>query len=115
MTSRTVTFLLALALPATALAHHGWSGYDSNQALLLTGTIVEASYTYPHATIRLKTAAKNWEAVLAPPSRMSMRGIPRDALKIGATATVEGYPSRHQGDEMRAERITLDGKTVELR
>jgi hypothetical protein len=44
-----------------------------------------------------------------------MRGIPGEALKVGATATVEGYPSRQHDDEMRAERITLDGKTVELR
>jgi hypothetical protein len=115
MKSRIVTFVLSLALPLSALAHHGWSGYDASRTITLTGTIVEASYTYPHATIRLKTADKTWEAVLAPPSRMSTRGIPGEALKAGLTATVEGYPSRQHDDEMRAERITLDGKTVELR
>jgi hypothetical protein len=107
------TLCAVLALPA--LAHHGWSGYDSSKTITLTGSIVQASYTYPHATIKLQTADKTWEAVLAPPSRMSMRGIPGEALKVGATATVEGYPSRQHDDEMRAERITLDGKTVELR
>jgi hypothetical protein len=29
--------------------------------------------------------------------------------------TVVGYPNRNKPDEMRAERITFDGKTVELR
>lgn len=115
MRSRIVTFLLALALPVGAAAHHGWSGYDSSRTITLTGTIVEVSYTYPHATIRLKTADKTWEAVLAPPSRMSSRGILGAELKVGAAATVEGYPSRQHDDEMRAERITLNGKTVELR
>ena len=30
-------------------------------------------------------------------------------------ATVVGYPNRGNPNEMRAERITVDGKTVELR
>jgi len=35
--------------------------------------------------------------------------------KPGATATVEGYPNRDKHEELRAERITLEGKTTELR
>ena len=36
-------------------------------------------------------------------------------LKPGTTATLEGYPNRNKPEEMRAERITVAGKTVELR
>ena len=40
---------VTLALAATAaLAHHGWSGYDSTRELTLTGTIKEAGYEHPH-------------------------------------------------------------------
>ena len=46
---------------------------------------------------------------------MDNRGLSRDALKVGSTATVEGYPNRNKPEEMRAERITVAGKTVELR
>jgi hypothetical protein len=46
---------------------------------------------------------------------MDSRGFKKDALKVGATATVVGYPNRKIADEMRAERITMDGKTTELR
>jgi hypothetical protein len=46
---------------------------------------------------------------------MDARGLSKEMLKVGATATVEGYPSRVKPDEMRAERITVAGKTVELR
>ena len=53
--------------------------------------------------------------MLAPPSRMEARGLSQSMLKLGATATVVGYPHRSKPDEMRAERITIDGKTVELR
>jgi hypothetical protein len=112
---RTFVVLVALDLPATALAHHGWSGYDSNTALKLDGTIREAGYEHPHGYVKLETPGKTWLVVLAPPSRMENRGLPASLLKVGATAHVEGYPNRTDAQEMRAERITIDGKTVELR
>jgi hypothetical protein len=52
---------------------------------------------------------------LAPPFRMQNRGLPSDALKPGATVTVVGYPNRNDPAEMRAERITVNNQTTELR
>jgi hypothetical protein len=112
---RAMVAALAAVLPLAAFAHHGWSEYDSSTLLTLTGTIEESGYEHPHGFIKLKTPAKTWVAVLAPPSRMENRGLPRDALKVGATATVEGYANRTKAEEMRAERITVAGKTTELR
>lgn len=114
---RLVTMLASAALiaAAPALAHHGWSSYDNDNLISLTGTIVEADYSYPHASIKLEAEGKVWIAVLAPPSRMSARGLPSADLRPGIQATVEGYPSRKDTSEMRAERIVLDGKTTELR
>lgn len=103
------------AAAATASAHHGWSGYDAGKPLTLTGTIVASGYEHPHGFVRLKTRDKTWLAVLAPPYRMENRGLPREALKPGVTVTVAGYPHRTDPDEMRAERITVGDKTVELR
>ena len=111
-----VASLVVLFMTATAvLAHHGWSGYDSKHTLDFTGVIQESGYEHPHAFIKLATAEKIWLVVLAPPSRMERRGIARDMLAVGTTATVEGYPHRTEPEEMRAERLTIDGKTVELR
>jgi hypothetical protein len=114
---RTIVVAIAAfaSIPLLAIAHHGWSEYDSTQTLNLTGTIEEAGYEHPHGHIRLKTPTKVWVAVLAPPSRMENRGLTKDMLKVGATATVEGYPNRNKPEEMRAERITVADKTVELR
>jgi hypothetical protein len=53
--------------------------------------------------------------LLAPPSRMEFRGLGKKLLNPGATATVEGYQNRGKPGELRAERITVSGKTVELR
>ncbi|MGK9168629.1 hypothetical protein KXR53_20115 [Inquilinus limosus] len=108
--------LLAAALaPAAALAHHGWSSYDANTTVTLSGPIETASYQNPHGLITLTQDGKTWNVVLAPPSRMNRRGLPREDLAVGMPVTVIGYPSRVVADEMRAERITVAGRTVELR
>ena len=44
-----------------------------------------------------------------------LQQLPRDQLAVGTVATVVGYPSRVQPAEIRAERIIIAGKTVELR
>ncbi len=112
---RTATAALALMLALPAAAHHGWSEYDASKELRLTGTIAESGYEHPHGHIRLATPGKTWHAVLAPPSRMSARGLPPEALKKGATVTVVGYANRSKPDEMRAERIIVGERTIELR
>ncbi len=109
----TLAFLALVTAPATA--HHGWSGYDSSKEMTLTGTIREAGYEHPHGYVRLEAGGKVWVVVLAPPTRMENRGLPRAELRPGATATVVGYPNRTDPSELRAERITLGGKTTELR
>jgi Family of unknown function (DUF6152) len=110
------TAMMAVAMyPAFARAHHGWSEYDSTKLLKLAGRILESGYEHPHGYVRLETPGKTWLCVLAPPSRMDARGLARDLLKPGASVTLEGYANRGKPEEMRAERITAGGKTVELR
>lgn len=100
---------------ARVWAHHGWSGYDSGKVLEVKGTIVESGYEHPHGFVRLKAPDKTWVVVLAPPSRMERRQLPRKNLAAGTEALVVGYPSRTDAQEMRAERITIGGRTTELR
>lgn len=111
----TLVALVGAVGAGRALAHHGWSGYDSGKVLNLTGTIAESGYEHPHGYVKLETPGKTWNVVLAPPSRMENRGLRRDLLKPGTRATVVGYPHRTDADEMRAERIIIAGKTTELR
>jgi hypothetical protein len=115
MTGLTAVVALALAIATAAQAHHGWSGYDSSKPQTVTGTIKLAGYEHPHGFVRLETPAKVWVVTLAPPSRMENRGLPAAMLTVGTTATVMGYPSRTDPDEMRAEWIAIDGKTTQLR
>lgn len=114
--TRLAAFALAwLVGAAPAAAHHGWSGYDSAKETTLTGTIKESGYEHPHGFVALDVQGTRWRVVLAPPSRMENRGLPRAMLAPGGTATVVGYPHKTDAGELRAERITIQGKTVELR
>ena len=107
--------LLALLVAVQASAHHGWSGYDADKPLTLAGTIEQSGYEHPHGFVRLKTDDKTWTVVLSPPTRLENRGLTKDMLASGTRAAVQGYPSRTNPDEMRAEHITIDKKTTALR
>jgi Family of unknown function (DUF6152) len=111
--------LLGLLLMATSavsvFAHHGWGSYDASKPITVTGPIETSKYENPHATITVKAADKVWTVTLAPVSRMQNRGAPPEFVGVGKTVTAYGYPSTVEKDEMRAERITVDGKTVEMR
>ena len=106
---------IIVSLFSFAPLHHGWSSYDQTKTLNFTGKILEMGYDNPHAMIKLEVKKKTWTVVLAPPSRMESRGLTKDMLKVGTTATVVGYPHLKIKDEMRAERITIGDKTTELR
>ena len=106
---------IIVSLFSFAPFHHGWSSYDQTKTLNFTGKILEMGYESPHGMIKLEVERKTWTVVLAPPARMESRGLTKDMLKVGSTATVVGYPHLTVKDEMRAERITIGDKTTELR
>ena len=75
----------------------------------------ELVYENPHATAKVKEKDKVWTVILAPISRMEARGLNADMIKKGSTIQVVGYQHKEIKDEMRAERIFVDGKKFELR
>lgn len=116
-------FLLAAATAAltltgmagATLAHHGWGSYDSGTVLTLDGIVEKITPDNPHAEFLLKTPDRTWQVTLSPPYRMVNRGKPVSDIKVGDRVVAVGYPSRTTPNEMRAERITHNGVTVELR
>jgi Family of unknown function (DUF6152) len=103
------------ALAASALAHHGWGSYDAANPVTVAGPIQTLKFENPHAEITVKAADKVWTVTLAPTFRMTSRGATADVIAVGKGVSAYGYLSTVEKDEMRAERITVDGKTYELR
>lgn len=107
--------VIGLLIGVTAWAHHGWSSYDASKTMTVTEPLAEVRYRNPHAEVEVELEGKRWLIILAPISRMESRGLPSDALAKGKKVTIEAYPRTDGTPEMRAERITVDGKTIELR
>ena len=107
-----VTVLTALALSAalhpriTAGAATTPQSRSPSPAPILT-----SKFENPHATITVRGSDKVWTVTLAPTSRMVNRGALDAMVAVGKTVSAYGYPSTVEKDEMRAERITVDGKT----
>ena len=97
-----------------AEAHHGWSSYES-EARTLVGPITASRYANPHGSIEMTAEGRDYTVILAPVARMNSRGLSAEMLKTGTEVTVIGYVSRNDSGEVRAESITVNGKTVELR
>jgi len=89
---RSLAVVIGLALVTIAadlvIAHHGWSGYDSNQVLNLQGH-PRSRLRAPAQLWKLAAGDKVWLVVLAPPSRMNA-AVFREMLAVGTTATVVG-------------------------
>jgi hypothetical protein len=115
ITRRLFLSLAAALAPGSAIAHHGWGGYDTAKSFTATGKILRSTYQNPHCEIEMDVAGKRWHFVLAPPARMERRSVTRDAIAPGKTCTVFAYPHTSNPDEARVEYIILDGKRVELR
>ncbi len=114
--TRSVFFSAAFALlTSAALAHHGWGSYDANKPVTVIGPIVTSKFENPHATITVGASDKVWTVTLAPTSRMNNRGATEKVVAVGQNISAYGYPSTVEKDEMRAERITVNGKTYEMR
>ncbi len=105
--------LALLAVPA--LAHHGWSGYGSED-FSLSGTVQSANLGNPHGVIKVRDeGGKVWDVVLGPPFNQSRAGLTTEALPVAAAVTAYGH--RHQDPnrlEMKTERVVVSGRTFDI-
>ena len=112
---RLAALIAATGAAGAAAAHHGWGSYDARNPVTVTGKVATSKYENPHVTLTVQAADKMWTVTLAPTSRMQSRGALVELVRVGRDITAFGYPSTVDKDEMRAERITVDGKTIEMR
>lgn len=107
--------VMIVVLSAFESYHHGWANYDQEKTLDYKGTVQELIYENPHATAKVKEKDKVWTVILAPLTRMEARGLNAYMIKKVSNIQVVVYPHKEIKDEMRAERIFVNGEKYELR
>lgn len=117
MPSRRHLVVLAalVAMPAAALAHHGWGGFDSSKVLDHTGPVARSTYANPHGTLFMMKDGEELTIELAPTSRMQARGLAEADVAAGKTVRVYAYQNRGNPKVYRAEWVEIAGRRVELR
>jgi hypothetical protein len=102
------------ALPAGAVAHHGW-GWTQEEESRLTGTIQSISFGNPHMHLQLRNDAGVWEVDLSPPIVAQGSGFGRDAAKAGDRAVITGHRARDASVRaFKGETITVGGRTYDV-
>lgn len=104
----------AFALPAAALAHHGW-GWTEDEESRLSGTIESISFGNPHMHIKLKASKGTWAVDLSPPIVAERSGFGPGAAKAGDRVVLTGHRARdHDLLAFKAETVTVGGRTYDV-
>jgi hypothetical protein len=108
-----VTF--ALLSSASAVAHHGWGGYQDAD-FQITGTVsTPVSTAGPHASLKITVDGQVWNVVLAPPARTVAAGLKEGIIPVGAQVTAFGHRHRDPKTlEIKTERLNWNGRTFNV-
>jgi hypothetical protein len=106
--------LLGAAIPATAIAHHGWA-WTEDGFFELTGIITAVYVGNPHATLDVDVEGEIWRVELAPPGPTMAAGFTEDVAQIGDEVVATGNRSQDENEKrMKAVRIVIKGVTYDV-
>jgi len=106
--------VLALVLAGPALAHHGWSSFDLERPIYLSGTAASVLGN-PHGELTLAVGAKLFVHEHGQPWRNERVGLTDALLAQGVQLSVTGHKHRDPKRKVfKAERLVIDGKTYDL-
>lgn len=104
----------ALALPAAAMAHHGWAWTEDGESRL-TGTIQTISFGNPHMHLQLRAPNGVWEVDLSPPVVAQGSGFGPGVAKSGDAVVITGHRARDRDVRaFKGETITVGGRTYDV-
>ena len=112
-----LTLAMALAVAATAQAHHSFAMFDQTQQVTLKGTVHEFQWTNPHAWIMLNVAnaqgtPEPWAVEMNGPSGLVRQGWKPKTLTPGMPIKLVIHPLRDGSHGGQFMAITLPDGTV---
>jgi hypothetical protein len=115
LTRRAIAALAIALIPSAAIAHHGWSSFDTKKVLDHTGAVARSTYANPHGTLWMMKDGVELTIELAPVSRMESRGLKAEDVAPGKSIRVYAYQNTTDAKLHRAEWVEVGGKRIELR
>ena len=93
-----------------------WDSYERAKPQKLSGVVRNvATERDLYGVLTVEVDRKPRTVVLAPWVRMEFRGLTAEMLTPGVAVTIEALPSKRRPDELRAETITVGGRSFDLR
>jgi hypothetical protein len=105
------------AFPAfPMLGHHSAAMFDLTQQATLRGTVIQFSWTNPHAylTVRNETNGAEQLIEVGPPATLQPLGLTRDAVRVGDAVSVIVHPAKRGSVVLGRELTKTDGSTWPL-
>ena len=105
---------LLAALPL--LAHHSLAAkYDTEQTVMLDGTVTKLDWSNPHARLFLDIkgpagAVQMWDFEMASPNLLMLNGRKIDSFRKGDHVVISAHPSRDGSHNGFATKVALAGR-----
>jgi hypothetical protein len=106
--------LLLAAMPI--LAHHSLAAkYDTNQSIMLKGTVTKIAWDNPHVHLYLQAVDKaapdaGWEFEMGSPNLLILNGWKLDTFRRGDHVVVTAYPARDGSKFGYASKVALSSQ-----
>jgi Family of unknown function (DUF6152) len=104
--------LLAIAIPGSAGAHHGYAQFDTKAVVTLKGIVTDFHYVNPHSVVEFDVVesdgqVQSWKGELTSPSHLSPRGWTATTLEPGQKITIGGYRAKNGAPSLWVTKIVL--------
>ena len=113
--------LAALIVAVPTFAHHSFAAFDTDNPIIINGTVTEWYWANPHCLLKLDVMTDSGETVhwvteTQAPANMIDAGWRKTDLNPGDEVTVTVLPARNRNPIGSIVRVELaDGRTLEVR
>ena len=112
-TARLVSGMLCLLAAAPLLAHHSMAAkYDTQQSIVLNGTVTKITWNNPHVRLYVQAPDKgvrnaSWEFEMGSPNLLLQNGWRLDTFRQGDHVVIKAYPARDGSRFGYASKVSL--------
>lgn len=107
--SRAIVCLCLIGLGSAASAHHSYTEFNQRETIEIEGTLTEVAWQNPHTRLEVRVAGSSepvlWDIETGSVNSMRRQGVPLDALQVGDSVKVAGWPSKRSTARLYATNL----------